>query len=135
MMRGSSPAGGAGAACAYCSGGAWAASCSPHRFAWRRLTRFETAVAVPETTATRATPRKSPGMVLPPWLGRRFGGVERAHQLIHADALEGDRHAAIAVHRGDERRCPAVLVDDHDCGRAGLDRVRCLLDVGVVQKP
>ena len=39
-----------------------AASCAPQRDAWRRLTRFETAVAVPATTAVRAIPRSSPGM-------------------------------------------------------------------------
>src|SRR3954453_16310661 len=104
-MRGSSAdGGGGGACCSYCSAGAAAASCSPHLRAWRRLTRFETSVAVPAATPTRATPRRSPGIVLPPWgSGRRFGGVERVDQLIHSDALEGNRDAAVAAHRGDER--------------------------------
>ena len=33
------------------------------------------------------------------------------------------QHAAVAAHGGDERRRPAVLVDDHDGRAAGLDRL------------
>jgi hypothetical protein len=56
-------AAGAGAVGAgwYC-GAACCCSCSAQRPAWRRDTRFDTAVAVPATTAVRATPRSSPGI-------------------------------------------------------------------------
>jgi len=47
-------------ACA--DGSEYIASCSAHRRAWRRLTRFETRVAVPATMAVRAIPRSSPGI-------------------------------------------------------------------------
>ena len=39
-----------------------ASLCCVQRLAWRRDTRLETAVAVPATTAVRATPLSSPGM-------------------------------------------------------------------------
>jgi hypothetical protein len=48
--------GGGGGAAASCCGCSWA----DHRFACRRDTRFDTAVAVPATTAVRAIPRIKP---------------------------------------------------------------------------
>ena len=69
---------GAGGGAAYC-GCCWAyccSSCCAQRFACRRDTRFETAVAVPAIAAVRAIPLRS-GMVLPfssrPLRARRRG--------------------------------------------------------------
>src|SRR3954454_4062820 len=51
-----------GAGSAYCGSGAASSCWCDHRFAWRRDTLLDTAVAVPATTAVRAIPRSSPGM-------------------------------------------------------------------------
>src|SRR5215213_11669852 len=133
--RSSAGAAGAAGGGAYCSCGA---SCAPHRSAWRRLTRFETAVAVPATTAVRAIPRSSPGMSKSFRSGGRgpggLDGVERIDHVLCRYAVERDRLTAIAADRRDERRCPAVLVDDHDRGATGLDRVRALLGILISQE-
>src|SRR5215213_3867613 len=130
---GASYAGSAYVCCPYPPG-----SSAPQRRAWRRLTRFETAVAVPATTAVRAIPRSSPG------ISRSFrsggcdlgglDGVEGIDHVLCGYAVERDRLAAVAAHCRDERCCPAVLVDDHDRRAARLDCVRALLGVLISQQ-
>src|SRR5881394_454327 len=104
---------GAGGAAA-CGGGACCASCAPQRSAWRRDTRLLTAVAVPATTAVRATPLSSPGIDRSSrsWSGRRLGGVERGKHVLDRYASAGDQLAARAANGGRERRRPAVLIDE-----------------------
>src|SRR5687768_6373982 len=65
-MSSAGASGGGGGGAAYW--GSWAYCCwssAAQRPAWRRETRLDTAVAVPATTAVRATPRRSPGMAVP----------------------------------------------------------------------
>src|SRR5690348_1887316 len=72
---------GGGACCWYCC-----SSCCDQRFACRRDTRLDTAVAVPATTAVRATPRRSPGMVGPLCTsGSAVDGVEGGDQVVLRD--------------------------------------------------
>src|SRR3954468_987517 len=54
--------GGAACCCSYCSCSYCCCSWADHRPACRRDTRLDPAVAVPATTAVRATPRSNPGM-------------------------------------------------------------------------
>ena len=65
--------------------------------------------------------------VSPSGLGRRLGGVESVegfNHVLRGDPFEGERHTAVTANGGDERTCPAVLVDEHDRRATGLDRFR-----------
>src|SRR4051812_20715918 len=91
------------------------ASRSANFSAWRRWTLPLTAVAVPATTAVRATPLSSPGIVfLLEWSGS-VGELERLEGLAHdrrRDPLAGDDLATAVQRCSDERHGPAVLVND-----------------------
>src|SRR3954470_2361544 len=117
-----SGAGAAGAGAG--AGSAYAGSCCAQRFACRRLTRLETEVAVPATTAVRAIPRRRPGIRSSFRSSRQLGGVERIDEVLHGNALEGDGLPAVPPHGGDERRGPAVLVDEQRRATSRLERVR-----------
>src|SRR3954464_498550 len=93
--------------CSYCSCSYCCCSWSAHRPAWRRETRFDTAVAVPATTAVRATPRIRPGMsssLLRPGRGRdrclRLDGVERLQQQRRRNPRTGDEACSTPHERG-----------------------------------
>ena len=100
------------------AGSSWA-----QRLAWRRLTRLETDVAVPATTAVRAMPRSSPGITSSFRSGRCLSSVKSIHNLVGGNALVVDQHPTVAAHGGGERTRPAVLVDDHGRRAPRLDRV------------
>src|SRR5262245_32877315 len=100
--------------------------------AWRRWTRPLTAVAVPATTAVRATPRISPGMS-----SSFLCGLERLeclHDVGSGDAGARDDLAPTVASGGDERLRPTVLVDDQCSHGARRHRVRRLLHVVVAQQ-
>src|SRR6516165_6414880 len=109
----------AGAGAAYCCCSYCGSSCAAQRFAWRRDTRFETAVAVPATTAVRATPRMSPGMMCPLSLLER---VERLGDGGERNVSRGDELGVAVAKRLHEVGGPAILEDQDRGGRARLDR-------------
>ena len=91
------------------------------RLACLRDTRFDTAVAVPAMTAVRATPRRSPGMVLSFLAGSAVGCVEGRGDGVLRDVSGGYQFRVTSAQRLDEGCCPAVL-EDQDAGRrARLD--------------
>src|SRR5690349_6963162 len=108
-------------------------SCATQRLAWRRETRLLTAVAVPATTAVRATPRSNPG-IRDPFLGGGLGRFELGEDGLHRDAAAGDELPAGLAQRGGDRRRPAVLPHEHGGRRAGLERVGGLLEVVVAEQ-
>src|SRR3954451_9469945 len=108
------------------SGGCSSYSCCCHRLAWRRETRLLTAVAVPATTAVRAKPRSSPGMVLLSSVGG-LGRFERREAGLAGQTAAGD-HLTAGLPQRDRYRCvPAVLPHEHGVGRPGPQRRGSLL--------
>src|SRR5258705_67631 len=109
-------AGAGGGAWAYCCCAYCWSSCAAHRLPCRRDTRFDTAVAVPATTAVRATPRRSPGIgQLLLCASSAVGGVERRRDGFLWDVSGGDDLRAPSPQRLRERGRPPVL-EDEDCG-------------------
>src|SRR5215470_576815 len=95
----------------------WAAQ----RPACRRETRLDTAVAVPATTAVRATPRMSPGMPMTllsavSSLVVFGGGVERGQDGLHRQPAGRDELPTAAAHRSRQGRGPLVLVNENRGG-------------------
>ena len=103
------PAGGGAGGCADCCCSYCCWSCAPQRPAWRRETRFDTAVAVPATTAVLATPLSRPGMINPFLLcwrlvaigsaGRLVDRVQRRQEGLHGDPPARHELSAGASHR------------------------------------
>src|SRR4051794_19183734 len=129
--------------CGSAGGASWAPpSCgcsSPaQRFACRRDTRVETAVAVPAPTAVRAIAGRSGIVFLPSreWLdGRCLELVERFEDCVDRDPAVRDDLCAAAPDRRDERSRPAVLVQQDRGLRAGLDRGTRFVVVVLAEQP
>src|SRR6478672_1406591 len=105
MGSGAGAAAGAGAgggACSYCG-----SSCWDQRFACRRETRFETAVAVPATTATRAAPRSN-GISDSFLRVCGFEGLGMLHEVGAGDASPRYELRAARLHGRGEGPGPAV---------------------------
>src|SRR4051812_15282346 len=125
-MRSGSGAAAAGGGAGWGSGSSYCWAPSPwldQRSPCRRETRLLTAVAVPAATATRATPRSSPGMVISSRSGGGFHRVQRREDCLDGDAAASDELAAGATEGRGDRRRPAVLPDDHDRRGPGLERL------------
>ena len=125
-----------------CGGGcsAYCASFwSDQRLACRRETRLETAVAVPATTAVRATPLISPGIsrLLFPF-SFRFS-VRRwrraGRDVVHRDVARRHQFGPALAHPLHEGDRPPVL-EDQDAGRrARPDGLRGIVEVGLIEHP
>ena len=92
------------------------------------------AVAVPAMTAVRATPRSSPGMVVPFSSDGGLGRVERGDDGLDGNAAAGDELAAGAAQRDGDRRRPAVLPHEHAGDGARLQRGGGLLEVVLTEQ-
>src|SRR5215218_748998 len=129
--------GGGGGAAYSCCGSSWAAQ----RFACRRDTRFDTAVAVPATTAVRAIPRIKPMssaflfalLDLSTDVGG-FNRIQRGQHVVGRDASAGDHLGAGAPHGRDKRARPCVLVQDQPNGTAWLDELDGLAQIVVIEE-
>src|SRR3954471_9023676 len=136
-MGSSSGAAGGGAYCgsgAYsCWGSGW--SLYPQRVACRRDTRLLTAVAVPATTAVRATPRSSPGIWCSSWSVGRLDRVERGEDGLDLEPAAGDELAAGAPDRHRDGGRPAVLPHEQRGRGAGGERLGGLAHVVLADEP
>src|SRR5262245_4530596 len=127
-------AGAGGGACSYCCCAYCWSSCCAQRLACRRETRFETAVAVPATTAVRATPRRSPGMVMSSFGWSLVRLVERCEERVLRDVARRHELRATSPQRLRERSRPAVL-EDQDAGRrARVDHGCGVVEVAAVEE-
>src|SRR4249919_606594 len=141
-----------------CGGGCWYwgsayGSCAAHRFACRRETRFDTAVAVPAATAVRAIPPIRPMSLsssscecehsfaddstgaYAELRSRRLELVEGRDDLGRGDPAAGDDVCSLTTQRCDERAGPGVLIQQQADGVARLDQRGTLGDVVVAQDP
>src|SRR5689334_4785731 len=109
------------------------ASRSAYFSAWRRWTRPLTAVAVPATTAVRATPRSNPGIGSSSSVGR-FSGFEHFHDGIGGDAGRSHDLGTDGAGGLHERDGPRVLVDDERGHGAGLEGVARLVHVVLAEE-
>src|SRR4051794_20892600 len=111
-------------------GGAASACCwSLHRACCRRLTRLDTAVAGPATTAVRAMPRMSPMAALRSRADRAAGIGQHADDRGRWDPGDVDQLAAGSPAGTGEPRRPGVLEDEKQ--RRGV-RLQIVADVGDV---
>src|SRR4249919_824100 len=141
-------AGAAGSSGGSCCASAccWSYACwswAPHRLACRRDTRFDTAVAVPATTAVRAIPPISP--IIRPLCAlrlrlrcRRFGlfslkCIKHRLYLVGRDATAGDELCIGPPHGRDEWSGPGVFIHHESHHFPGLDQLRRLPQVVVIE--